>query len=206
MTDMAHSVSASCADPRAVHIVQADASQCLLTAWRPTWRPTQVHEPHGGRHGGRPHGGRHKCTSDHGIVRGCGMPGGSISREMQLPERSCRSLRKQGTHNQWAVHHQDGPAHAAGVLAGCRVRTACAKAVCPARCVVQLRAQMSCSRCLETVSDRVGFCTHQHSLQVSKTVNFDACGASFAFGEQQQKGGRRPASHTARAHVRHAPV
>ena len=52
-------------------------------------------------------------------------------------------------------------------------------------CVVQLRAQMSCSRCLETVSDRVGFCTHQHSLQVSKTVNLDACGASFAFGEHQ---------------------
>ena len=52
-------------------------------------------------------------------------------------------------------------------------------------CVVQLRAQMCCSRCLETVSDRGGFCTHQHSLQVSKTVNLDACGASFAFGEHQ---------------------
>ena len=53
-------------------------------------------------------------------------------RSDRAARRACRSLRKQGTHNQWAVHHQDGPAHAAGVLADCRFRTACADAVCPA--------------------------------------------------------------------------
>ena len=159
MTDMANSVSVKPAVlTPAVHIRQANSSQWLLTRWK----PAHVHE--------RPwdftwvwDAWRQHVERD--AAAGAIVPFGAQT----------RSARPLGTET------PGGPCTCSWNPSRLWVPNGMRR--CGLSCVVQLRAQTSWSRCPETVSNRVGFCTQQQFLHVSNAVDLDACGASLGFGE-----------------------